>query len=184
MSQPSWESSIARIAGTLGATSERLPPVSIVLPVLLVFSVFVLFVAPSGTPERLVPIVGTLGLFIECLYLTYLAFRIYHCLLNRSVANGRSRKAEPSTLWRQQLRRSMLPALYALIGFWVFALLFYPVAHKVTLSSAAGSGVGALLWLLSVGAAIVGLAFGQLVSLMLDVIQQRHLAAEGRDAAT
>ena len=175
MSQPSWDS---RIAGTLGATSERLPPVSIVLPVLLVLSVFVLFVAPSGTPERLVPIIGTLGLFIECLYLTHLAFRIYHCLLHR-----RPRKADLPALWPQQLRRSMLPALYALIGFWVFALLFYPVAHKVTLASAAGSGVGALLWLLSVGAAIVGLAFGQLVSLMLDVIQLRHLATEGRDAA-
>lgn len=180
MSQPSWDS---RIAGRLGAASDRLPPVSIVLPVLLVFSVFVLFVAPSGTPERLVPIVGTLGLFIECLYLTHLAFRIYHCLLNRTPASGRPRKAHASARWRQQLRRSMLPALYALIGFWVFALLFYPVAHEVTLASAAGSGVGALLWLLSVGAAIVGLAFGQLVSLMLDVIQQRQLAAEGRDAA-
>lgn len=176
MSQPSWDS---RIAGTLGATSQRLPPVSIVLPVLLVLSVFVLFVAPSGTPERLVPIVGSLGLVIECLYLTHLAFRIYHCLLNR-----RLRKADPATLWRQQLRRSMLPALYALIGFWIFALLFYPVAHKATLASAAGSGIGTLLWLLSVGAAIVGLAFGQLVSLTLDVIQQRHLAAESRGSAS
>ncbi len=169
MTQPSqtWDS---RVASALGASRARLPSVAILTPVLLLLSVFVLFVAPSGTVEHVVPIFGALGLAVECVYLTHLVFRMYQSVLVHQPASEPERSA-----WRRRLRRSMLPALNALIGFWIFTLMFYPVANKVTLAAGPDSGVGHLLWLLSVGSAIVGLAFGQLVSFALDVAQQ-HLA--------
>jgi hypothetical protein len=158
----------ARITALIATPLKGMPPPRAVVVTLLLVSIIVLFFAPLGMAEKLTPILGSLGLLIECTYLSHIAARAYRLLLQT-----RPTPADTVALaaWKKRLRGAVLPAANALFGFWVFALSFYPIAHKVISAAEPGAGIAPLLWILSVGAALVGLSFGQLMALMLDAAQ-------------
>jgi hypothetical protein len=168
MQSHNFEWRIATALGSPMTTSMigRFSP-ALLLPLLFVISVLVLLVAPKGTTAHWAPLAGALCLAIEFLVLARLVFRIHLAVLRLrgvetiAVASNQSR-----------VRRCLLSAVNALFGLLVFTLMFYPVSHTV-IEAARGSGAARLLWMLTVGGAIVTLAFGQMVSLLLDTLQQK-----------
>lgn len=145
-----------------GPLPARWPSPVLLMPLLFGLSLVVFFVAPAGSVERLTPTVGTIGLLIECGYLSWLALRMRRHLLQRFGSPGEASG-------RRRLRRVVAPALNALIGFWIFTLGFYPLAHRL-LDGEHAPELGPLLWMFTVGGAIVAIGFGQLVAQLLQTL--------------
>ena len=153
-----------RIATTLGSpsASRRMSP-AVLLPLFFVASVIVLLIAPRGTTAMLAPIAGAIALLIELLFLARLVFRMHLALL---------RLGQDNPQIKARIRRCLLSAVNVLFGLAIFSLMFYPLSRGV-IDASRGSGTARLLWMLTIGGALVTLAFGQMVSLLLDVVQQK-----------
>jgi len=164
-----------RVATALGSPLPLRASPGMVLPLFFGISVLVLLLAPAGTAARWAPAAGTLSLAVQLLYLARLVFRIHLALL-------RMHRAGTANRCTARLRRCLFPAINSLFGMLVFTLMFYPLAQAV-IGAHPSSGAARLLWLLTVGGAIVTLAFGQMVSLLLDAVEDAATPAAADDTA-
>ncbi|WP_428310466.1 hypothetical protein [Hydrocarboniphaga sp.] len=153
-----------RIATALGSPiAMRGVSPALLLPLLFILSVIVLLLAPKGTTAMLAPTAGAIALLIELLLLARLVFRMHLAMLQLG-------EHDPQT--QARVRRCLLSAVNVLFGLMIFTLMFYPLSSGV-IDASRGSGSARLLWMLTVGGAIVTLAFGQMVSLLLDVVRDK-----------
>jgi hypothetical protein len=153
-----------RIATALGSPiAVRGVSPALLLPPFFIASVIVLLIAPKGTTALLTPSVGAIALLIELLFLARLIFRMHLALLQLRGADLQS---------KARIRRCLFSAVNVLFGLMIFTLMFYPLSRSV-IDATRGSGAARLLWMLTIGGAIVTLAFGQMVSLLLDAVQER-----------
>lgn len=141
----------------------RLPPILFLTSATLWALSATDFVPPSTEQMRhLTPWVGAAALLLQSLYLLRVLLRVtrlYHAQIERLGGHERLRR----------LRRVMLPVLNILLGVLIFAIIFcFQSLDAITDSSSVR--VTRLLWALTMGGLMLGITLGELISRLLDLV--------------
>ncbi len=133
------------------------------IPLLLVLSPVVWFIAPDRWGVVLTPWVGALALLLAGLYLGRVVIATGRSCLEHA---GGDEMLDAARL--RELRTGLLGALSVIVCTLVLAVLFLLAAQRVLAGGAAD--VAALLWALCLGGLFLSLFVGELVMRLIDVI--------------
>lgn len=141
------------------------------LPILMVLSISLWIFAPAAFMRQLTPWVGAAALACAGLYLGRVVLRIGHFSMRHAERLG------PAVV---ALRR----ALYKMIGVLVATLAvsagFFFMSTTVLARSTVGSEPG-LLWGLTIGGMVLSLFFGELVTELIEGVDEAFTQAAGED---
>lgn len=133
------------------------------IPLLLVLSPVVWFIAPDRWGIVLTPWVGALALLLAGLYLGRVVIATGRACLEHA---ARDETLDAARL--RELRTGLLGALSVIVCTLVLAVVFLLAAQRVLVTG--GAEVAALLWALCLGGLFLSLFVGELVMRLIDVI--------------
>lgn len=152
--------------------AARLRLTRFVLPTFFVISVGFWAIAPGEVMNRLTPVVGALAVLCAALNLARVVWHIrgfsrrHRAVLDRTAARRLAR-----------LRRSIYSMAGVLLGTATTAGGFYVLAATV-LDETAMVLESRLLWLITVGGMVLAVVFGELVTHLVEVVDEAMAALE------
>jgi len=155
--------------------SERVRLTRFVLPSFFVMSVGLWTLAPAEVMRHLTPIVGALALLCAGLNLGRVSWRVY-----RFSHHHHERLGGRANDRLRRLRRSTFGMIGVLLGTAAMAAGFYYISATV-LGDTARAEESRLLWGLTVGGLVLSIVFGELVTHLVEVVDDAILALERSD---
>lgn len=148
-----------------GPSRVPLRPNRLIMPVFFAASVILWMLAPDPVLGALTPVVGTLAVICAGLNLARVTWIVYG--FSRRHRTALQRLAGPD--WRQ-LNRSMGLMVLVLLATTAMAAGFYVMATTLLEQPANMASQSRVLWLLTAGGLALAVAFGELVTHLVAVV--------------